>query len=123
MSTSGILPTSGTLHNNSIGNFEISSIVRTWINDLDSSSYKYSDGRINQIICVAARFVQQDADFKTKYTIGLDYISPNPTEVEDFDFINLVGLKTACIILGSELKLEAGNAISIKDGPSSINLF
>jgi hypothetical protein len=56
MSTSGILPTSGTLHNNSIGNFEIPSIVRTWINDLDSSNYKYSDSRINQIICVAARF-------------------------------------------------------------------
>ena len=81
MSTSGILPTSGTLHNNSIGNFEIPSIVRTWINDLDSSSYKYSDGRINQIICVAARFVQQDADFKTRYNIGIDYISPNPAEV------------------------------------------
>jgi hypothetical protein len=122
MSTSGILPTSGTLHNNSIGNFEIPIIVRTWINDLDSSDYKYSDSRINQVICVAARFVQQDADFKTKYTIGLDYISPNPAELEDFDFINLVGLKTACIILGSELKLEAGNSISIKDGPSSIDL-
>ena len=122
MSTSGILPTSGTIHNNSTGNFEIPSIVRTWINDLDSSSYKYSDGRINQVICVAARFVQQDAEFKTRYSIGVDYISPNPAELEDFDFINLVGLKTACIILGGELKMEAGNAISIKDGPSSIDL-
>lgn len=122
MSISGILPTSGTFHDNTVGNFEIPIIVRSWINDLDPSGYKYSDQRINQVICVAARFVQQSADFKAKYTIGLDYISPNPTEVEDFDFINLVGLKTACIILGSELKSEAGNAISIKDGPSSIDL-
>ena len=122
MSISGVLPISGVLHDNNTGNFEILIIVRTWINDLDSSNYKYSDSRINQIICVAARFVQQDAEFKTKYNIGLDYIQPNPAELEDFDFINLVGLKTACIILGSELKLEAGNSISIKDGPSSIDL-
>jgi len=116
------LPISGVMYNNSTGNFEIPALVRSLINDLDSTSYKYSDDKLNQLICVAARFVQQDADFKAIYTIGVNFIAPNPSSVEDFDFINLVGLKTVCIILGSELKSEAGNSISIKDGPSSIDL-
>jgi len=122
MSSFDALPTSGVMHDNSTGNFEIPALVRSLVNDLDSTNYKYSDDRINQIICVAARLVQQDADFKTIYNIGPNFISPNPSDLQDFDFINLVGLKTVCIILGSELKLEAGNSISIKDGPSSIDL-
>lgn len=122
MSASGIIPTSGLQHDNSTGNYEIPLFVRTWINDLDSSNYKYSDDRLNQTICIAARFVKNDAEFATDYTIGKDFISPNPSEYNDLDFINLVGLKTACIIIGSELKTEASNAISIKDGPSAIDL-
>ena len=30
--------------------------------------------------------------------------------------------KSACILLGSEVKTESANAISIKDGPSAIDL-
>ena len=36
--------------------------------------------------------------------------------------MNLACLKAACIIVGSEIRKEASNAIAIKDGPSSIDL-
>ena len=51
-------------------------------------------------------------------------LSPDPTdqETKDDDFIALVSLKTACLIVGSEAKSESANAISIKDGPSAIDL-
>lgn len=105
---------------------EISTIVRYIINDLDSSKYKYSDERIETGITVAAQLVVLDIDFATNYTINIPNrsISPDPTASSPKDnvFINLIALKTACIILGSEVKSEGANAISIKDGPSSIDL-
>jgi hypothetical protein len=41
---------------------------------------------------------------------------------EDFAFITLICLRSACIIVGSQIRSESGNAISIKDGPSAIDL-
>lgn len=105
---------------------EIPLIVRYLVNDLDNSNYSYSDSRIRQTITVAAYFLRNDVDLPNSYTIdiGSSSISPDPTEEEtkDNDFITLVALKTACIIVGSEIKSESGNAIAIKDGPSSIDL-
>ena len=47
----------------------------------------------------------------------------DPTDdPKDNVFINLTTLKTACVIIGSEVRTEASNAISIKDGPSAIDL-
>ena len=41
---------------------------------------------------------------------------------KDDAFINLVCLKTARMLLGSELKTHSLNAIALKDGPSSLDL-
>lgn len=105
---------------------EIPLIVRYLINDLDSTNYKYSDARLEQTIVVAAQFLTTDTELGNNYTISISgsTISPDPTvsDTRDNDFITLVSLKTSCIILGSEIKYEAGNAISIKDGPSAIDL-
>ena len=64
------------------------------------------------------------ADFNNTYTVDVagNSISPDPVGEKDSDFTVLTVYKTACIILGSELKTEAANAISIKDGPSAIDL-
>jgi hypothetical protein len=43
MSSFDALPTSGVMHDNSTGNFEIPALVRSLVNDLDSTNYKYSD--------------------------------------------------------------------------------
>jgi hypothetical protein len=105
---------------------ELPTIVRYIINDLDSTRYKYSDERIETTVTIAAQMVILDISLQTQYDINIQNISitPDPTESvpKDNAFINLTALKTACIILGSEVKTEGGNAISIKDGPSAIDL-
>lgn len=105
---------------------QIPLMVRHLINDLDQSNYKYSDERIETSILVSAQMLSIETDFSTSYSIDIanGELSPDPTDVnaKDNAFINLSALKTACIIVGSELKTEASNAISIKDGPSAIDL-
>jgi len=105
---------------------QISTIVRHIINDLDPTNYKYSDRRIESSILVSSFLVQIDADFKNSYDVNVEqcFLTPDPTDVEtkDNDFIALVSMKTACMIIGSEAKTESANAISIKDGPSAIDL-
>lgn len=101
-------------------------MVRYLISDVDDSNYKYSDSRLEKTTLVGAQLVSLELDFVNTYSIDIenDTLNPDPTENEtkDNSFINLVALKTACIIIGSEMKTEAANAISIKDGPSAIDL-
>lgn len=104
---------------------EISTMVRHFVNDIDSTSYKYSVKRLETAILVSAQLVTFDIDLATDYTINVEQcgLSPDPTDSpKDNAFINLTALKTACIILGSEVRTEASNSISIKDGPSAIDL-
>ena len=105
---------------------QLSVMLRHMIGDLDQTAYKYSPQRIETTLLVAAQLVTFDVDLANSYTIDVEQcrLSPDPTDAETRDnaFINLSVLKAGCIILGSEIKTEAGNAISIKDGPSSIDL-
>ena len=110
---------------------EITTIVRTLINDLDSTNYTYSNPRLETTILVAAQIVLTEIDFENIYTIDVEqcYLTPDPTDPttglttanKDDAFINLVSLKTACIIMGSEMKTQALNAVKVTDGPSSID--
>jgi hypothetical protein len=103
---------------------QIPLMVRHLINDLNQEKYKYSDERIETSILVSAQLLSIETDFETSYTVDIanGNLSPDPVDLKDNAFINLSALKSACIIVGSELKTEASNAISIKDGPSAIDL-
>ena len=105
---------------------EMSTIVRYLVDDVDSSKYKYSDKRIETTVLVAAQFATLQVDLTNTYTINVEQcsLSPDPTDTATRDnaFINLSCLKAACIMVGSEVRSESGNAISIKDGPSAIDL-
>jgi len=104
---------------------ELSTIVRYLVNDLDPNNYQYSDERIEITSVVAAQMVILDVSLPTQYDINVQSISisPDPTsDPKDNLFVNLIALKAACIILGSEVKTQGMNAISIKDGPSAIDL-
>jgi hypothetical protein len=105
---------------------QISTMVRHIINDVNPTNYKYNDKRIETSILVSSFLVQIDADFINNYEVNVEqcYLSPDPTDTEtkDNEFIALVAMKTACMIIGSEAKSESANAISIKDGPSAIDL-
>lgn len=103
----------------------MTTMVRTLIGDLDPTDYEYSDARIEQTILVSAQLVMSMADFQNNYSVNVEAcgIVPDPTDDPiDNDFVNLVVLKAACIILGSEVKATAGKSISVKDGPSTIDM-
>ena len=108
-------------------NTEMVRIVRTLVGDL-SSTPTYDDARLEEAILVNAQLVQMDVDFPNSYTVDVDelLLTPDPTDrsggTRDDSFINLVCLKTACMITLSELRTAAGQSIAIKDGDSSIDL-
>jgi len=105
---------------------QISTMVRYLVNDVEPASYKYSPKRIETTILVSAQLVMLDTDFNNIYSINIEqcHLSPDPTDEDTKDdaFMTLVTLKSACVIIGSEVRTESGNAISIKDGPSAIDL-
>lgn len=105
---------------------QISTMVRYMINDVDPADYKYSISRIETTILVAAQLVTFDVNLPQAYSINVEQclLSPDPTDAETRDdaFINLVSLRSAMVVIGSEVRTEASNAISIKDGPSAIDL-
>lgn len=102
---------------------ELVTIVRHLINDVDSSTY--SDSRLQTTILVSTQLLQKEVNFTNDYTIDITNttLSPDPTTgTKDDGFITLICLKSACIILGSESKTHALNAVRVVDGPSSIDM-
>ncbi len=101
-------------------------MVRTLIDDLDSTSYTYSNERIEQTVLVSAQFVNSSADFQQTYVVDLSQftLSPDPTlsTPPDNDYVNLISYKAACMILGSEVKASSAKSVYVKDGPSTIDL-
>jgi hypothetical protein len=110
---------------------EITTIVRHLVNDVDPDSYTYSDRRLETAILVSAQIVLSEIDFENTYTVDVEQcvLTPDPTDPatglatanKDDGFINLISLKTACLILGSEYKTQSLNAVRITDGPSSMD--
>lgn len=98
--------------------------VRHLVNDL-SNSPTYDDSRLQDTILTAVQLAKLDVEFANSYTVDLDacILTPDPTEApRDDDFISLVILKAACIILNAEAKSNAGKAIKVMDGPSTIDM-
>ena len=95
--------------------------VRTLIGDLDGS--KYADSRLEQIT-VAAYKVYDQADFDYTYIVDIaeKKITPDPIDNKDTNFTVLTAYQSACLIVGSEVKTEAANSLSLRDGPSAIDL-
>ncbi len=105
---------------------EMVRIIRHIINDLDSANYSFSDSRLEETILVSAQLVLTEIDFDKTYTVDVDALTldPDPTTGGDKDdpFISLVSLKTACLILGSEVRTNSLNAVSVKDGAAAIDM-
>ena len=101
-------------------------IVRHLVNDLNSSDYTFTDDRLEESVLVAAQLASLEIDFENTYSIDVDSVTltPDPTASgnKDDSFINLVSLKTARLLIGSEIKTHSLNAISLRDGPSSLDL-
>ena len=97
-------------------------MLRVVIDDMGSNP-TYSDSRLEEVIVVAANLTKQDVDFDSDYTIGVTdlSISPDPTTSPDNAFINLVTLKSACLLANSEYKTCTNYAISVRDGSAAID--
>lgn len=97
-------------------------MLRSMVGDLDS--VKYTDERLEQLLVIAAYATATDTPFLTDYavSVGSVTISPDPVKTGDKNFSILTVLRAACILVGSEIKTQSANAISIKDGPSAIDL-
>lgn len=94
-------------------------IVRVLINDLDDSSYDYSDERLEQTLVVAAQLVNQEIDFSTTYTIDIPTVTISPDPSSDAAFINFISLKSACIIDQSTFRTKMTLAgLKAKCGPA-----
>lgn len=104
---------------------QMSTIVRTLVNDIDESNYAYSQERVEQSILASAQLMQMSVDFTNDYTINIEtcVLTPDPTtaDYKDDAFVTLVCLKTACMILQGEIRTKADCSISIKSGPDSVD--
>lgn len=98
-------------------------MLRVMINDLGDSP-TYSDSRLEQMLSLSAKYVQEEIYFAVTYTIDVSdaSISPDPTITANLDtsFTNFVVLKAACLAdwgtfrqkaLLSGLKARCGPAI------------
>jgi hypothetical protein len=91
-------------------------IVRSLIGDLDGT--KYVDDRLLTVIIVSANFVTKDVTLDSTYTIDISNTDISPTP--EADYITLIALKAASIVLNGEAKLLAEKAIKVVDGPSRL---
>jgi hypothetical protein len=102
---------------------ELTIITRTLVNDL-TPPYEFTDCRIQQIITVAAKYVQFDINLSQPYSIDVVYnnISPDPTENKDDIFTSLICLKAACIIDQGTLRTKAAlEGIKTSLGPATLS--
>ena len=66
---------------------QMSTILRYLIDDVDSTSYKFSDDRIETTLLVAAQLVTLEVDLGNTYTINVEQckLSPDPTDTDTKD--------------------------------------
>lgn len=96
-------------------------MLRTLIGDFDAT--EFTDTRLQQIIVVAAQYVNDDIELDTDYTITIPTpnISPDPTTSTppDDTFVNISVLKAACIIdVGSLRAAALTSGLEAKCGPA-----
>ncbi len=99
------------------------------INDIGIGSepivYIYPDTRLQELLLVSAQLVQPLASFPNAYTVNISelLLTPDPTALNtrDDSFINLVLIKSACIIDNSEARLAAGKGVLLKDDKTTVD--
>jgi hypothetical protein len=97
---------------------DVITTIRTLIGDLDGA--KYTDTRLLTISIIASTYVNKEVSFDSIYTISISDLEITPTP--ESDFIALLSLKAASIILNAEAKIAGENSVKVVDGPSSIDL-
>jgi hypothetical protein len=104
---------------------ELTERLRYYINDLDSSAYKWTDNQLQKFIIIAASHVLTELP---RLDVGYDIhiynlvFIPDPTSNHADDFCNLIVLKAACILARAELKKTAASGgFKIVDDKSTVD--
>ena len=102
---------------------EMRIMLRVLIDDTDIDNLSFTDSRLDSVLVVSARYVIQDVDLPTNYTINIvsPDISPDPTtshSSSDLIFMNLAIMKSACFIDQGTFRTKAAIAgVRAKCGP------
>lgn len=102
-------------------NRSITLMLRAVLADLDNETYE--DERLEQLIAVAAKFVNQDLE--TSYVVDItgSDITPDPVDSNDDLFINLVVVKSACLIDHGNMRIKAALAgLEAVAGPARLKV-
>jgi len=100
---------------------EMVTMLRVLINDMDSECY--DDVRLEQLLVLSAKYVQQEISFSTTYTINLASlsISPDPSVAPDDEFMNFTVLKSACLADWNTFRQKALLAgVKARCGPAEL---
>lgn len=87
----------------------------------------YTDAKLRRLLAVSMYRVRSEVSLDHTYEVDLtdtaEDVAPDPStrSPKDYDTINLMALKAATTLLAGELKVAAGQAFTIKDGPSTIS--
>lgn len=97
-------------------------MLRAIIDDLDSVTY--TDSRLEQLLAVAAMYVNKDLDTTYVINIGSPDITPDPFDSSDTAFINLVVIKAACTIDQSAFRVRAATSgLEARCGPAVMKVL
>lgn len=102
-------------------NASLTLMLRAVLADLDNETY--TDERLEQLIVVAAKFVNQDLEASYVVDVtGVD-ITPDPVDSNDDIFINLTVIKSACLIDHGNLRIKAALAgLEAVAGPARLKV-
>lgn len=103
---------------------EMTTLLRYVINDTDTAKREFTDDRLCNLIVTSAHMTLGVVDFPRDYNIDIPNsgISPDPTTGKrDSSFINLVILKSACLLAAGEFRIATNQGIVIRDGPSAVD--
>lgn len=98
-------------------------MLRYMVNDYNSPQI-YDDNTLTVAILVNSIFVNQELNFIVSFNSDIINLTltPDPTTLPDYNFVNLVVLRTAVMIVMNEYKVAANSAFSFKEFHSAVDL-
>src|SRR5690606_27409218 len=106
---------------------DIVRLVRWLIDDVPgescNTSSTYSDGRLEELVVMAAHMTKSEISFDQDYTINLAAvtITPDPIALQDYAFVNLTSLKAAAVALKGEWKTQTTQSVIFQDAQTKLD--
>ncbi len=97
-------------------------MLRVLLGDM-GPTYTYCDDRLEQILAVAATYVQTEVNLQNSYAVSVEAVTITHDPIDDTIFMNLMVLKAACILDQTGLRARAGlDGLKAVMGPASLQV-